>query len=725
MIQPASLSLSLPANPQESAVSVGTSDLAFEALLLVGVAAGALVETQGGKAIPQTGKIVPDLPAEGRPAAPAEAEELATTAQPPAMTARMPSVGDALRATVDPAGEPLPPRQRPASVAAPLTEQALISEAVDTAPAETAETAEPKAPEAANRVPQGRNMPAVRTTVRSPAMAAEADPATAPAALPVADGEEPQPAIETAKAELTPELPAEPQPLEIAPSAQTLPAAPPVPTQEQTEPRQDRQLAAGIRPLAARLEAPANRSQPEAIAAQAPATASPSAPFPASESAEAPDASPALPRLPASEPARTGLPQPDAAPARPFAAMAEIPAQAVPVAAPPPMPAAGTAAPAAAPRQATAEVKFDVPTAESAATPAPLRAQSPVAANDMPEPAPAAGPARRADAQPANAPDMADRAETLRLPAAPGSPAAPRPAAVPRIAAPLTLEIDLPSRTPAVRAAAVAQPAVASAAPLAPLTLDLPARTVALQLPAIPDAQARIAPEANDAAPAKPAISNELLPSPGQEKRAVVGPGQPDLQGARSFIASSLPNTLMPPQAVAPANLSFPAVDATGANPAPAPIAAPAAAPLPRAHDVSALVDRLVEAREAARGETLHMAVHNKDFGQVSLRFTQDGGALTVAVANDDPDFARAIRSALPAGEARDGTSANQGDRRDFAGSQHGRPTADGQGAGSDEAARRGRSGDSATQPRTRPGASTDSSPQEGATTTAMGGILA
>lgn len=89
----------------------------------------------------------------------------------------------------------------------------------------------------------------------------------------------------------------------------------------------------------------------------------------------------------------------------------------------------------------------------------------------------------------------------------------------------------------------------------------------------------------------------------------------------------------------------FAATPATGA-----PIAAVAniGAPtvqMPR-QDFAALVDRLVEARNAAVPQSTHALLNHAEFGQVSLDFQQDGGELKVAMSSADPDFARAAQAA-------------------------------------------------------------------------------
>ena len=64
--------------------------------------------------------------------------------------------------------------------------------------------------------------------------------------------------------------------------------------------------------------------------------------------------------------------------------------------------------------------------------------------------------------------------------------------------------------------------------------------------------------------------------------------------------------------------------------------------------DFGTLVDRLIEARDAAAPVGVDVAVNHAEFGKVSLHFRQEGGGLSVSVASADPDFARAVQAAVP-----------------------------------------------------------------------------
>lgn len=97
-----------------------------------------------------------------------------------------------------------------------------------------------------------------------------------------------------------------------------------------------------------------------------------------------------------------------------------------------------------------------------------------------------------------------------------------------------------------------------------------------------------------------------------------------------------------------------PAVSVVADAPAPAgvaPVTAASTAPIvemPR-QDFAALVERLVEARNASATQSTHASVNHAEFGQVSLHFKQDGGDLTVGMSSADPEFTVAVQAAMPA----------------------------------------------------------------------------
>ncbi|MBB3956551.1 hypothetical protein [Novosphingobium sediminicola] len=72
--------------------------------------------------------------------------------------------------------------------------------------------------------------------------------------------------------------------------------------------------------------------------------------------------------------------------------------------------------------------------------------------------------------------------------------------------------------------------------------------------------------------------------------------------------------------------------------------------------DMSALVDRLVEARAAMRSgastQWVQTSIQHAEFGRVALQIRQDGNNLSVAMASSDPDFAPAAQAALNASQS-------------------------------------------------------------------------
>lgn len=100
-------------------------------------------------------------------------------------------------------------------------------------------------------------------------------------------------------------------------------------------------------------------------------------------------------------------------------------------------------------------------------------------------------------------------------------------------------------------------------------------------------------------------------------------------------------------------------------QPAPAAAASPIAAtpPAPAAHDFAELIDRLVEARHAVQttlaSQTVNAAVNHAEFGRVSLQFQQDAAGLSVTLAGNDPDLARAVQAAAPTSQPGSGPGDN------------------------------------------------------------------
>jgi|GEM_PF-1274783 len=128
---------------------------------------------------------------------------------------------------------------------------------------------------------------------------------------------------------------------------------------------------------------------------------------------------------------------------------------------------------------------------------------------------------------------------------------------------------------------------------------------------------------------------------------------------ARSQLAAGAPASAqgvtpaLPTDAAAPAQGVRPALDSAAHNNS------------VRPHDLTALVDRLVEARQNARSTTASVTVMHAEFGEVSVRFGQDNGGLTVSLANNDPGFHRAINAAVATDSQPNGDAAAQGGRRE------------------------------------------------------------
>jgi hypothetical protein len=83
-----------------------------------------------------------------------------------------------------------------------------------------------------------------------------------------------------------------------------------------------------------------------------------------------------------------------------------------------------------------------------------------------------------------------------------------------------------------------------------------------------------------------------------------------------------------------------------------APATAPATASVQSGHDFAALVDRLVDARDAAAPQTVHAALSHSEFGKVSLRFDQDAKGLSVAMSSADPGFAGAVQASAASAQS-------------------------------------------------------------------------
>ena len=103
------------------------------------------------------------------------------------------------------------------------------------------------------------------------------------------------------------------------------------------------------------------------------------------------------------------------------------------------------------------------------------------------------------------------------------------------------------------------------------------------------------------------------------------------------------------PAAIAPLSAAVPGVALPQPNAVLTanPISAPAA-PASR-QDFVALVERLLDSRNASSPQPVHTALAHTEFGEISFRFAHDERGLSVAMASADPDFAPAVQAAMPA----------------------------------------------------------------------------
>lgn len=90
--------------------------------------------------------------------------------------------------------------------------------------------------------------------------------------------------------------------------------------------------------------------------------------------------------------------------------------------------------------------------------------------------------------------------------------------------------------------------------------------------------------------------------------------------------------------------------------------------------DMAALVDRLVEARAAARSglssQVVQASLNHSDFGRVSLRFNTDKDGLNVSMTSNDPGFAPAAQAALAQTPAISAKAQSQGPGQQDSGQQ-------------------------------------------------------
>lgn len=255
-------------------------------------------------------------------------------------------------------------------------------------------------------------------------------------------------------------------------------------------------------------------------------------------------------------------------------------------------------------------------------------------------------------------PETADEASKAQLkaserqtaPADPGAgtPAEQQPAAnsiPPKTASPIMAQTELPET--ATAPATHGDSTRASTKAAVPATPEPAARALAQAAPqaAFLRAPAANSPEAANDLPAVQRRSERTEQVLRVEVAAPVAAEATGLAEARPVARRTAPAEAAVPMPApvlgeASAAQQAPAV-------APAPIAAISAPnEVARPHDFSALVDRLVAAREAVQPHAATLTVSHAEFGPVELRFRHEDRGLAVSLASADPDFARAAAAA-------------------------------------------------------------------------------
>jgi len=264
----------------------------------------------------------------------------------------------------------------------------------------------------------------------------------------------------------------------------------------------------------------------------------------------------------------------------------------------------------------------------------------------LPLPLPAAAPS---DAEPAGTTPAA-RGKDRPIAGAPATSNSPAPAAakpaqfLPANPFAAALTITVPLGRPA-------RPGQGVAAGTAPALTTAPAGDDTAAIPTADFVPAQARP---DTALLSPAQSLSVGATPplsvaGIRGRSIPPTGQGDLgQGQPPMDSPASMSPAGPPLVVSPEATSGPATFPTAAVPTPAPAPTYGSGP---GQDMSALVDRLVEARAAARSSSAPIgvatAVRHAEFGRVSLNFEQQDGKLSVSMASADPGFAPAAQAAL------------------------------------------------------------------------------
>jgi len=153
---------------------------------------------------------------------------------------------------------------------------------------------------------------------------------------------------------------------------------------------------------------------------------------------------------------------------------------------------------------------------------------------------------------------------------------------------------------------------------------EVPRKSLAVQAPDRADPQSADTDTGDDANPARKTAKAQSAPSTTTTQPATQSPTLP----ASSNVT----------------NLALPTTPAAAAEPATA-AQRPTGAIQPQ--DFDAIVQRLGEAREAARPGEANLRVLTREFGHVAMQFEVAGRALRVSLASRDADFAPAVQAAL------------------------------------------------------------------------------
>ena len=241
------------------------------------------------------------------------------------------------------------------------------------------------------------------------------------------------------------------------------------------------------------------------------------------------------------------------------------------------------------------------------------------------------------------APASPEAAQAIPRPsqASPRLPAVPTAAiALPFGLAPMEARLPRPAETGGPIASAPQQPVEGAVARPMVIPAALAPIDLALWLPLS---------AAQISAPAPIATAGPgLRPTPSGTRAKALGSTEP-AQSASPIVASVAVRTFDEPAPLAPLSVAAPgfalAVPSHGGV---APAAATLAPTAPGSrHEFVALVERLIDGRNALSPQPVHTALAHTEFGEISLRFAHDERGLSVAMASTDPDFAPAVQAAL------------------------------------------------------------------------------